>query len=128
MNWFSKRMTSVVIYCLPGEYFGRHQSSAVHRPTTGAQSSYWSRGIVLARGPTISFRNVSRFCDDVYECQADNGASSGPAIHRVRLSVECKITILYLILRTLPGIFISRPFIAGTAAVSCNSSLTIGPS
>jgi len=47
--------------------------------------------VALVHGPTLSFRNVSRFCDAVYECRADNGASSGAASHRVRLTVECKI-------------------------------------
>jgi len=84
------------VFCRSDESFRPRQSSALHRPSNGDWSGYWSRDIALVRGPSISFRRVSRFCDDVYECRADNGASSGPVSHHVRLSVECE--------------FISRPF------------------
>ena len=40
-------------------------------------------------GEVIIIKNVSRYCDDVYECVADNGVP--PAVSRqMRVTVECK--------------------------------------
>lgn len=41
------------------------------------------------KGEMIIISNVSRYCDDIYECVADNGVP--PAVSRqMRVTVECK--------------------------------------
>ncbi len=41
------------------------------------------------KGEMIIIQNVSRYCDDIYECVADNGVP--PAVSRqMRVTVECK--------------------------------------
>lgn len=94
ISQFSVVATCILLFrrCWPDENVSRFRSSAVHRPPSSRSdwSGYWSRDIALVPGPTLSFRNVSRFCDDVYECRADNGASSSYVSHHVRLTVECK--------------------------------------
>ena len=40
-------------------------------------------------GETVVIKNVSRYCDDIYECVADNGVP--PAVSRqMRVTVECE--------------------------------------
>ena len=87
------------------ENIRHHRSSAAaHLPAAAAtdwSAGYRSRDIALVRGPTLSFRNVSRFCEDDYECRADNGATSGPVSHRVRLTVECTLLLSVILLTNL---------------------------
>ncbi len=41
------------------------------------------------KGEMIIIQNVSRYCDDIYECVADNGVP--PAVSRqMRVTVECE--------------------------------------
>ena len=50
------------------------------------------------KGEMIIIANVSRYCDDIYECVADNGVP--PAVSRqMRVTVECKLLFLYLYMK-----------------------------
>jgi hypothetical protein len=40
-------------------------------------------------GSTLTLRNVSRYCSDVYRCVADNGVSPSVS-RRIPVTVECK--------------------------------------
>jgi len=43
-------------------------------------------------GEMIVIQNVSRYCDDIYECVASNGVP--PSVNRqMRVTVECKINL-----------------------------------
>lgn len=40
-------------------------------------------------GEVVIIQNVSRFCDDIYECVANNGILQ-PVSRQIRVSVQCK--------------------------------------
>ena len=41
------------------------------------------------KGEMIIIQNVSRYCDDIYECVADNGVPPAQS-RQMRVTVECK--------------------------------------
>lgn len=56
-------------------------------------------------GEVLKIRNISRYCDDIYECVAFNGVP--PSVSRqIKVSVQCKfVFVLFLC------VFFSLPFI-----------------